>query len=255
MSTCRSRFGYAARARMARTLISSSAVALCAILAACADRPAAWSVGSSQMPAEGVPDRAPASFSATCSRNPLLCASLMRQVDGDGAPASTPSAVPSFDDAKALRLVEKVNADVNGAMARPGLLINAADDWAPALETPGGLAGDCKSFAAEKRRRLIAAGFPRDRLFYAVVFRKDIGLHALLMVRLDAGDYAMDSRGPLVLPWRRVDYLYVLRQAPGDPYRWINLVAPPQSVATGLMAVNEANAPKPDSPARSADRR
>ncbi len=202
------------------------------------------------MPA-GTPDLAPPSFTETCVHSPSVCdrAAASRAAGGEAVGEQTvgeqtveklPGAVSieqaanapgggasraDFDNAKALRLLQRINILVNGGMARDlSLLVNPADDWAPATPTRNGLVGDCKSFAAEKRRRLILAGFPAERLFYAVVFRRDIGLHALLMAHLDSGDFALDSRDPWVTPWFDTTYTYVQRQALADPMRWTNLI-------------------------------
>ncbi len=159
--------------------------------------------------------------------------------DAGQAITTIPNAAAVFDDAKARRLLQRVNNEVNGLMARDlHLLVNLADDWTPARRTADGLVGDCKSFAAEKRHRLLAAGFPPGRLFYAVVFRPDIGLHALLMAHLDEGDFALDNRQPWVVPWRDAPYVYVLRQDAKNPLRWRNLV-----VSRALPSVERDTAP------------
>ena len=151
----------------------------------------------------------PLSFERTCTDAPGECE--LPRLDY----------VATLSDPQALRLLQHVNSAVNARMA--GLAteqINARDEWLPARATPSGLAGDCKSFAAEKRRMLIAEGFPADQLSYAVVFRGDLGLHALLMARLNGGDYVLDSRQPWVTPWSEAGYTFVLYQEPGSPGEW-----------------------------------
>lgn len=237
--------------------------ALCLSLGACAESlpslqgGAAQGIATATVPV-GVPDAAPASFLDTCARSPENCgataagarlqtAALDMNADAiRGADSHATAAVGApegaarpadIDDDQALKLLQAVNSEVNGQMARNrSLLVNPEDDWAPAKRTSVGLVGDCKSFAAEKRQRLLADGFPADRLFYAVVFREGLGLHALLMVRLNRGDYALDSRQPWVTPWYQAPYVYVQRQTPGDPMRWTNLVAPQAAVAPILLA-------------------
>ncbi len=237
-------------------------VALFGLLGACAEAPASLLATAGPIVPAGTPDRAPASFTGTCARSPALCdlpdpgpvalaetpATLQKVGDTDSLTvaisinltanaAAAAGAGEAFDPAKAMRLLQAVNSAVNGRMARDmTLLVNPADDWTPAIGTSNGLVGDCKNFAAEKRRRLIAAGFPADRLFYAVVFREDIGLHALLMAHLDGGDYALDSRQPWVTPWYEAGYTYVQRQVLGDQMQWTNLVAPPAAAAPILLA-------------------
>jgi len=236
-------------------------LALCSLLAACAETRAPYGSATATAMPLGLPDAAPASFTETCARAPELCGAPAVQpvvalapsdavaamstgpsveimsVATESASPVTPGAAEgtsaAFDDAKALHLLQTVNSAVNGRMASDmRLLVNPEDDWRPARPTPNGLVGDCKSFAAEKRTRLIAAGFPADRLFYVVVFRQDIGLHALLMAHLGKGDYALDSRQPWVVPWQEAPYLYVLRQDVGNPMRWSNLVASRTTLST-----------------------
>lgn len=249
----------------------------CLVLGACAEAPAHLTEAAGAMVPVGVPDAAPASFVATCARTPLLCgvsagsdrlaseppadkaapaAQGADPADGVRDGAATSAAMPQptdpgFDDRSALRLLQSVNSEVNGAMtSEKHLLVNAADDWAPAEPTATGFVGDCKSFAAEKRRRLLAAGFPADRLFYAVVFRDDLGLHALLMAHLEGGDYALDSRGPWVVRWYEAPYTYVQRQVAGDPMHWANLVMSRPAAAPILLADNRATAPIPGAGSR-----
>lgn len=230
------------------------AIAFCAALGACAETPTAFQATAGATLPAGVSDVAPASFAQTCLHSPDLCAAapLVRGVDGaapavtaasPAAPGPPPSGEEPLDDRAALRLLQSVNSGVNGAMARDSALwVNARDEWAPASMTPVGLVGDCKSFAAEKRRRLIEAGFPRDRLFYAVVFRADIGLHALLMARLSRGDYALDSRQPWVTPWYEAAYTYVQKQSLDDPMRWSNLIAPDSDASGAVLLADNHDA-------------
>ena len=253
----------------------------CLVLGACAETPVRLTEAAGAMVPVGVPDAAPASFVATCARAPSLCdasasaaAGVDRLASGPPTPAETAAASaqgagladgardgaaapapqptdPGFDDRAALRLLQTVNNEVNGSMLPDTrLLVNVADDWSPATPTVRGFVGDCKSFAAEKRRRLLAAGFPADRLFYAVVFREDLGLHALLMAHLDGGDYALDSRGPWVMRWYEAPYTYVQRQIAGDPMHWANLVMSRPAAAPILLAESRTAAATPGAGSR-----
>jgi predicted transglutaminase-like cysteine proteinase len=80
--------------------------------------------------------------------------------------------------------------------------------------------GDCEDFAIEKREQLIAAGVPASMLFFATVWRADLGLHTLLIARTTEGDMVLDSRSPYVESWRRAPYVWISRQHPERPDRW-----------------------------------
>lgn len=83
-----------------------------------------------------------------------------------------------------------------------------------------GAAGDCEDIAIEKRLQLIAAGFPADRLSFAVVYSRESGLHTILVARTDAGDVVLDSRSGRVLPWSKIRYRWLAVQSQGDPMTW-----------------------------------
>lgn len=82
------------------------------------------------------------------------------------------------------------------------------------------LAGDCEDIAIEKRMELVAAGFPPERLTYAVVFDPPFGLHAVLLVRLAQGDMVLDSHNNWMIPWSETRYGWVRIQAWGNPLEW-----------------------------------
>ncbi|KTF68829.1 transglutaminase-like cysteine peptidase [Sphingomonas sp. HT-1] len=89
-----------------------------------------------------------------------------------------------------------------------------------------GAVGDCEDLAIEKRLQLIDAGYPADRLFFAVVYRRGLGLHTLLLARTDDGDMVLDSRSPYVRPWHEAGYDWISAQAPGEAGRWQTVVVP-----------------------------
>lgn len=83
--------------------------------------------------------------------------------------------------------------------------------------------GDCEDYVLEKRKRLIAAGFPRQSLMITVVRDKKGDGHAVLMVRTDRGDFILDNQEPKVLLWADTGYKYVKRQSQENPNRWVSL--------------------------------
>ncbi len=83
--------------------------------------------------------------------------------------------------------------------------------------------GDCEDYVLEKRKRLIAAGFPRQSLLITVVRDKKGDGHAVLMVRTDRGDFILDNQEPKVLLWTETGYKFIKRQSLENPNRWVSL--------------------------------
>lgn len=100
--------------------------------------------------------------------------------------------------------------------------------------TGRGAQGDCEDLAIEKRLNLIERGFPADRMFFAVVYRGDIGLHTVLIARLNDGDYVLDSLTPHVVPWSRAPYSWISVQSPERPGQWFS-VQPAGSTSDGTV--------------------
>ncbi|WP_171981890.1 transglutaminase-like cysteine peptidase [Brevundimonas sp. LM2] len=109
----------------------------------------------------------------------------------------------------AVRGVERVSA------------MGGIEGWVRPSMTRWGLVGDCKNFAVEKRERLIEAGVSASQLRYAVVYRRDIGLHAVLVVRVNDRDYVLDNRSVHVLPWQDAPYTWVKVNEPGEGWKQV----------------------------------
>jgi predicted transglutaminase-like cysteine proteinase len=80
--------------------------------------------------------------------------------------------------------------------------------------------GDCEDYVLEKRRRLIALGWPAGALLVTVVRDTNNDGHAVLSVLSDKGDYVLDNQNPKVLAWNETVYRYIKRQSPLDTVRW-----------------------------------
>jgi predicted transglutaminase-like cysteine proteinase len=119
------------------------------------------------------------------------------------------------------RLIAQVNTHVNRHVKQVDDMrsYGRPDVWRPAGTQPGAT-GDCEDLALEKRRELIASGFPAARLFMAIAFRQDVGLHAVLIARLEDGDRVLDSHDTFVRPVARTGYAWLSLQQPGTPDRW-----------------------------------
>jgi predicted transglutaminase-like cysteine proteinase len=92
--------------------------------------------------------------------------------------------------------------------------------------------GDCEDYVLEKRRRLIAAGIPRQALLITVVRDRKGDGHAVLMIRTDRGDFILDNQEPRVRLWTETGYRFIKRQSQEDPNRWVSLGNVDTSVVT-----------------------
>lgn len=129
--------------------------------------------------------------------------------------------MPRVEESAWPRLIAQINTHVNRHVKQVDDMrsYGRADLWRPAGTQPGAT-GDCEDLALEKRRELIASGFPAARLFMAIAFRQDVGLHAVLVVRLEDGDRVLDSHDSFVRPVARTGYAWLSLQQPGMPDRW-----------------------------------
>lgn len=127
----------------------------------------------------------------------------------------------TMSSAERKKMLDQVNRSVNSRvravtdMARYGV-----DELWNRTGMERGAAGDCEDFAIEKREQLIARGYPTKDLFFAVAFRVDLGLHAVLVARTDDGDFVLDNRSAYVTPWAKAPYIWVKRQSQEDPMVW-----------------------------------
>jgi predicted transglutaminase-like cysteine proteinase len=80
--------------------------------------------------------------------------------------------------------------------------------------------GDCEDYVLEKRRRLIARGWPAGALLITVVRDTKNEGHAVLTVATDKGDYILDNQNTQVLAWSQTEYRYIKRQSGTDTLRW-----------------------------------
>jgi len=80
--------------------------------------------------------------------------------------------------------------------------------------------GDCKDYALEKRARLLAEGWARDSLALAIAMAPGVGLHAVLIVETDRGDFALDSLEDEPRAATSLNYVWLSRQAGPDITHW-----------------------------------
>jgi predicted transglutaminase-like cysteine proteinase len=83
--------------------------------------------------------------------------------------------------------------------------------------------GDCEDLVLEKKRRLVALGFPRESLLITVVRDLNGDGHAILTVVTDRGDYVLDNFTNEVKLWHETGYRFIKRQSATDPNQWVLL--------------------------------
>jgi predicted transglutaminase-like cysteine proteinase len=146
------------------------------------------------------------------------------------APAGPPeplAATPSL-----LATLVSINSRINGAIryASDQRLYGVDDYWALPLDAGGPRAGDCKDYVLEKRRALVGVGVPASDLSIAIVRTSWGEAHAVLLVSTDQGELVLDSLSYRLLPWRKVNYTWLERQAPGQQLVWVKL--PPRGAGS-----------------------
>lgn len=121
---------------------------------------------------------------------------------------------------KRLQQMVSVNAAVNRSMRAVEDInrLGVADKW-----SIGGSSGDCEDFALTKRQRLLAQGWPSSALLIALVRTSWGQQHAVLLVRTDKGDYALDNLVQEVKPWRSTSYSWDKVQSPTQMWVWHNV--------------------------------
>lgn len=183
---------------------------------------------------------APSGFTDMCAREPGLCLlgqsstepQMTQAVSGDAEPlgatgASTTQAARhagawlNIPSASTLPVMLKaVNKDVNRHVTQKTdfASMGVGEYWRRlSVAQP---IGDCEDIAIEKRIRLMEAGFPAERLFYGVAYVRNIGLHTVLIARLDEGDFVLDSLTPRIERWHDTHYVWLRKQVPGSPLQW-----------------------------------
>nr|QQZ51542.1 transglutaminase-like cysteine peptidase [Phenylobacterium glaciei] len=160
------------------------------------------------------------------------------------APAVDAPAAPKPADAAAkplaerLKMLASVNSYVNQHVVQRTDMQNygVEEYWTRSGVGPGAT-GDCEDVATEKRQQLIEQGYPVEDLFYAVAYRRDIGLHAVLVAHTETGDLVLDGRTSRIVSWDKAGYNWVKRQAQNDPSSWV-MIDHPKLMASGLRVAS-----------------
>ena len=91
--------------------------------------------------------------------------------------------------------------------------------------------GDCEDYVLQKRKMLIKAGWPREALLITVVRDKNGDGHAVLTVKTNRGEFALDNQEAKVLAWDKTGYRFIKRQSQSDQYVWVSLGEPREAPA------------------------
>lgn len=92
--------------------------------------------------------------------------------------------------------------------------------------------GDCEEYVLVKRQILMKAGWPRSALLITVVRDKKGDGHAVLTVKTDKGEFALDNQNERIVLWSDTGYRFVKRQSQTDPNVWVALGDPPPATTT-----------------------
>ena len=126
--------------------------------------------------------------------------------------------------ARALKAIERINAQVNTAVAPT----TDKDHWGTVdqWDYPVDGKGDCEDFALMKRRLLVEEGFPVQALLMTVVKDQQNEGHAVLTVKTNRGEFVLDNLHDRVIPWTETGYRFVKRQSQTDANTWVTIGEP-----------------------------
>jgi len=107
-------------------------------------------------------------------------------------------------------------------------LVQKVEWWSYAINS----AGDCEDYVLEKRRALIARGWPADALLITVVRQWNGQGHAVLTVVTDKGDLVLDNLAMGIVSFDKAPYSWLMRQSRQHPMHWVKLNGDSKSVQT-----------------------
>jgi predicted transglutaminase-like cysteine proteinase len=191
----------------------------CAALAACADLPSSRSAPletSAHPVAMAVrgPAIPPAGLIGFCVKYLSECKTV----------ADSGSVVVALDGRRRQEL-EMVQAKVNAAIEPRDIPGNV---WSYPVDGTG----ECNQYALEKRRELIALGWPREALLLTAALTEGGEGHLVLVARTSAGDLVLDNRLAPVVDWRYLPYHWLTQQTPQSLAEWVSIDAAPARLAS-----------------------
>lgn len=146
------------------------------------------------------------------------------------SPASDVVFEQEYTDEQLLAMARVVNAAINTAISyrSDALTWNMEERWVMPIRSEGVTYGDCEDFALEKRAALLEAGAPADLMRMATAWSPGTGLHAVLILRLEAGDYVLDSVSPHILTVSQTRYEWRSLQTGPSLLEWSTVSNDPQ---------------------------
>jgi predicted transglutaminase-like cysteine proteinase len=153
------------------------------------------------------PVDAPAGWADLCKRVPSLCSHHNRALDRVRLGAAT------------MQQLVDVNQDVNHTIryVTDQAFLGREEYWSLPIDGTG----DCEDFALEKRRRLMALGWPRAALLMTVVLAYNGEWHAVLTVDTDRGPLILDNMTDQVLPPEQTGHRFHSSQSREHPNHWV----------------------------------
>jgi predicted transglutaminase-like cysteine proteinase len=135
-----------------------------------------------------------------------------------------------YSDEQLLAMARVVNASINTMISyrSDALTWNMEERWVLPLSSEGVSYGDCEDFALEKRAALLEAGAPADRMRMATAWSPGTGEHAVLILRLAAGDYVLDNTTPHILTVGQTRYQWRSIQTGPSLLEWSTVSNEPQ---------------------------
>lgn len=157
----------------------------------------------------------PFAYVGFCVRQPAECGG------GTDAPrlvSMTPAAFAELDE---------INRHVNALPQIDDVALYDRDEW---WAYPGSAGGDCEDLVLEKRRLLIARGWPAEALLIAVVREWNGDGHAVLLVLTEAGRFVLDNKRDVIDRAGDAPYQWVKLQSPRRPFIWLSAQGGGQAV-------------------------
>lgn len=156
------------------------------------------------MPTAGI-GYIPAGYKDYCTRSPENCGARSARTDRIALSPQN------------WRLLVAVNAEFNRKIvaATDQDIFGTPEYWTIPTTT-----GDCEDFAMAKQLALIARGVPDAALSIATAMDPGLGLHAVLMVRTDRGDFVLDNKTSEIRHWDATPYQWISRQSAAHAMQW-----------------------------------
>jgi len=144
-----------------------------------------------------------------------FCERQPRECHIDPAQPARITLTPDIWDA-----ITRVNARVNSSI----IAVTDQDHWGvlDQWDYPDDGLGDCEDIQLLKRKLLVQAGVPHRALRMAAVIDEQGQGHAVLMVLTNQGDFILDNKRTVVLPWRQTGYTFIKREGTSG-HDWVAL--------------------------------